>query len=76
MKQIVFFISNFVTLNKIHQHFMRTFFVQKFIQSQTQNREKLLNSILYEKCARKTSMKLTNKRIQFFLRILFCNFQA
>ncbi len=35
------------------------FFVQKFVQSQTLNREKLLNSFLYKKCARKMLMKLT-----------------
>ncbi len=35
------------------------FFVQKFVQSQTLSRKKLLIRILYEKCTNKMLMKLT-----------------
>jgi hypothetical protein len=46
------------TGSQFHQHFMLAFFVRKFVQSQTLSREKLLNWLLYEKCARKMLMKL------------------
>jgi hypothetical protein len=44
---------------QFHQHFTRAFFEPKFFQSQTLSREKLLNGLSYEKCARKMLMKLT-----------------
>jgi hypothetical protein len=36
-------------LCQFHQHFTQEFFVQKFVQSQTLSREKLLKRLLYEK---------------------------
>jgi len=41
---------------------MCEFFVQKFFQSQTLSREKLLKRLLYKKFARKMLMKLTQGR--------------
>jgi len=45
--------------SQFHQHFTCAFFVQKFVQSQTLSREKLLNLLSYEKCVHKPLMKLT-----------------
>jgi len=42
---------------QFHQHFMCAFFVRTFVQNQTLSREKLLNSLSYEKCAHKMLMK-------------------
>jgi len=44
---------------------MRAFFIQKFVQSQTLSREKLLNLLSYKKCAHKMLMKLTPWRHRF-----------
>jgi len=44
---------------QFQQHFTRTFFVQKFIQSQTLSREKVPKSLSYEKWTHKMLMKLT-----------------
>jgi len=52
-------LPNTTTRSQFHQHFMCAFLVQKFVQSQTLSREKLLKRLLYEKCARKMLMKLT-----------------
>jgi len=42
---------------------MRAFFIQKFIQSKTLSREKLLNSLLRKKCRSKLLMKLTPAKV-------------
>ncbi len=42
-----------------NQCFTHAFFIQKFVQSQTLSREKLLKRLLYKKCSRKILMKLT-----------------
>jgi len=44
---------NFIKILRAH------FFVQKFIQSQTLSREKLLKRVSYKKCACKMLMKFT-----------------
>jgi len=44
---------------QFHQHLTRAFFVQKFVQSQTLSREKLLKRLSCKKRAHKTLMKLT-----------------
>jgi len=46
---------------RFHQHFTCAFFVQKFIQSQTLSREKLLKGLSYEKYLHKMLMKLTSE---------------
>jgi len=48
---------------QFHQHFTLTFFVRKFVQSQTLSREKLLNLLAYKKCAHKMLMKLTPRQL-------------
>jgi len=48
-----------VTRSQFHQQFTLTFFVQKFVQSQTLSREKLLKRLSYKKCEHKMLMKLT-----------------
>ena len=45
---------------QFHQHFTCAFFVQKFVQSQTLRREKLLKRLLNKKYACKMLMKLTS----------------
>jgi len=54
---------------QFQQHFMRNFFVQKFAQSQTLSREKLLKRISHEKGACKTLMKLTQERYVSRIRV-------
>jgi len=53
---------------QINQHFMRAFFVRKFVHSQTLNREKLLKRIFYKKFGRKMLMKLTPFHFYSFFR--------
>jgi len=52
-------IARALTRCQFHQHFIRAFFIQKFVQSQKLTREKLLKRLSYKKCARKMLMKLT-----------------
>jgi hypothetical protein len=49
----------FALQESVSSTFYTCIFIQKFAQSQTLSREKLLNLLLYEKFVRKMLMKLT-----------------
>ncbi len=53
---------------QFHQHFICTFFLWRFVQSQTLSREKLLKRLSYKKCVCKILMKLTPELLKLHMK--------